>query len=54
MAVMEGLPWALLYADALVLMAESIAGLKENVLRWKECMEVEGEHWQISEELWCY
>ena len=38
--VREGLPWELSYADALVLMAESIEELKEKVLQWKECMEV--------------
>ena len=38
----EGLPWELLYADDLVLMAESVEDLKEKVLRWKECMEVKG------------
>ena len=32
----------LLYADDLVLKAESIEERKENVLRWKECMEVKG------------
>ena len=37
-----GLPWELLYADNLVLMAESIEKLKWNLLRWKECMEVKG------------
>ena len=38
----EGLPWELLYADDLVLMAESVEDLKEKVLRWKDCMEVKG------------
>ena len=32
----------LLYANNLVLMAESIVELKEKVLRWKECMEAKG------------
>ena len=32
----------LLYADDLVFKAESIEERKENVLRWKECMEVKG------------
>ena len=40
--VREGLPWELLYADDLVLMAESIEELKGKVLRWKECMEAKG------------
>ena len=40
--VREGLPWELLYADDLVLMAESVEDLKEKVLRWKDCMEVKG------------
>ena len=40
--VREGLPWELLYADDLVLMAESIEELKEKVMRWKECMEAKG------------
>ena len=37
--VRKGLPWELLYADDLVLMAESIEELKGKVVRWKECME---------------
>ena len=32
----------LLYADDLVFKAESIEERKENVLRWKECMDVKG------------
>ena len=40
--VREGLPWELLYAEDLVLMAESIQELKWKVLKWKECMEVKG------------
>ena len=40
--IREGLPWELLYADDLVLMAESIEELKWKVLRWKECMEAKG------------
>mgnify|MGYP007071599789 CR=1 FL=1 len=40
--VREGLPWELLYADDLVLMAESSEELKEKVMRWKECMEAKG------------
>ena len=40
--VRECLPWELLYADDLVLMAESIEELKWKVLRWKECMEAKG------------
>ena len=39
--VREGLLWELLYVDDLVLMADSIEELEE-VLRWKECMEVKG------------
>ena len=40
--VKEGLPWELLYADDLVLVAQSKEGLREKVLRWKECMELKG------------
>ena len=32
----------MLYANDLVLMAESIEELKEKVIRWKECMEAKG------------
>ena len=40
--VKEGLPWELLYADDLVLMAQSKEELREKVLQWKECMELKG------------
>ena len=40
--VREGLLWELLYADNLVLMAESIEELKWKVLWWKECMQAKG------------
>ena len=40
--VREGLPWELLYAGDLVLMAESIEELKGKVLRWKQYMEAKG------------
>ena len=40
--VKEGLPWELLYADDLVLVAQSKEELREKVLRWKECMELKG------------
>src|SRR5260221_3919772 len=35
----EGLPWELLYADDLVLMAESEEELREKLLKWKVGME---------------
>ena len=38
----EGLPWELLYADNLVLIAERRDGLKEKMNKWKECMEAKG------------
>ena len=38
--VKEGLPWELLYADDLVLVAQSKEELREKVLQWKECMEL--------------
>ena len=40
--VREGLPWELLYADDLVLVAQSIEKLREKVQRWKACMESKG------------
>ena len=40
--VKEGLPWELLYADELVLVAQSKEELREKVMRWKECMELKG------------
>ena len=38
----EGLPWELLYAGDLVLVAQSKEELRERVLQWKECMELKG------------
>ena len=38
----EGLPWELLYADDLVLMADSEEGVKEKLLNWKMGMEQKG------------
>ena len=40
--IREGLPVELLCADDLVLIAESMDGLKEKIMRWKECVEVKG------------
>jgi hypothetical protein len=40
--VKEGLPWELLYADDLVLIAESIEILQEKVTKWKDCLEEKG------------
>jgi len=37
-----GLPWELLYADDLVLMAKNIGELRDKILRWKEGMEAKG------------
>ena len=37
-----GLPWELLYADDLVLMAETMDELIEKINRWKDCMERKG------------
>ena len=38
----EGLPWELLYADDLVLMADSEEALKEKILKWKAGIEAKG------------
>jgi len=38
----EGLPWELLYADDLVLMADNEKELKEKLLKWKTGMEAKG------------
>ena len=40
--VREGLPWELLYADDVVLMAKSEAELKEKILKWKAHLEAKG------------
>ena len=40
--VREGLPWELLYAHDVVLMAKSEAELKEKILKWKAHMEAKG------------
>jgi len=37
-----GLPWELLYADDLVLIAKSEEELKEKIAKWKGCMEAKG------------
>ena len=37
-----GLPWELLYEDDLLLIAESMDGLKEKMNKWKEYMEEKG------------
>ena len=44
----EGLPWELLYADDLVLMADSEEGLIEKLKRWKDGMEGKGLKVNIS------
>jgi hypothetical protein len=40
--VREGLPWEVLYADDLVLVAESMESLKQKVIAWRNCMEAKG------------
>ena len=40
--VRDSLPWELLYADDLVLVAQSIEELREKVQQWKICMESKG------------
>ena len=37
-----GCPWELLYADDLVLMAESVEELKERLVLWKQNLEEKG------------
>ena len=37
-----GLPWKLLYADDLILMAESETELREKIVKWKAGMEAKG------------
>jgi hypothetical protein len=41
-ALQEGLPWELLYADDIVLMAESLQQLKGKLQKWKAGMEAKG------------
>ena len=51
--VREGLPWELLYADDLVLVAQSIEELKEKAQQWKTtCMESKGLKKDKSDEKW--
>jgi hypothetical protein len=38
----QGLPWELLYADDLVLMADNEADLKERIIIWKSALEAKG------------
>ena len=40
--VRGGLPWELLYADDLVLMAQDLEELKERLRKWKRDMEAKG------------
>jgi hypothetical protein len=40
--IREGLPWEVLYADDLVLIATSMEELKDKILRWKATMEAKG------------
>jgi hypothetical protein len=40
--IREGLPWEVLYADDLVLIATSLEELKDKILRCKETMETKG------------
>jgi hypothetical protein len=40
--IREGLPWEILYADDLVILAESEEELKKKVLKWKKAMEAKG------------
>ena len=40
--IKSGLPWEVLYADDLVLMAESEEELKEKLLNWKQALESKG------------
>ena len=40
--VRQGLPWELLYADDLILVADSMDELGDKMVRWKDCMERKG------------
>ena len=40
--VRGGLPWEILYADDLVLLAESLEELKERLVNWKKALESKG------------
>ena len=40
--IQDGLPWELLYADDIVLMADSEDELKVKFLKWKRSMELKG------------
>ena len=57
MKIRGGLPWQLLYADDLVLVAQSIEKLREKVQQWKTYIESKGLKMNIhrsdkSDEKW--
>ena len=37
-----GLPWELLYADDLALLAEGEEEFREKLIKWKDCLEAKG------------
>ena len=41
-SVRNGLPWELLYADDIVLVAENMEMLKQKVVEWQHCLEMKG------------
>ena len=41
-AIMGGLPWELLYADDIVLVADSLESLLEKLGRWKHALQAKG------------
>ena len=46
--IKEGLPWEMLYADDLVLVADSLDLLREKVVEWRNCLEGTGLKMNVS------
>ena len=47
-----GLPWELLYADDLALLAEGEEELREKLIKWKDCLKAKGMKVNIGKTKW--